>query len=183
MSKRKEEDTDNKNDETLHNESQDEEIIETREKRTRKAKNKNPAGDNTAAVDVVAPVPILEVRVLEGVAEMPTRRVDGLIVFHDHPEFTPNVTPAEILQAGAFGGTYFRPIHSRVTGQDYSGVWRELPAEWLQGLDIKLQIARPKYNKSVNKYKESCGGDLDRWESSGWITAIDPYGWFQVERQ
>ena len=23
------------------------------------------------------------------------------------------------------------------------------------------------------------GGNLDMWESSGWITEIDPYGWFQ----
>jgi hypothetical protein len=23
------------------------------------------------------------------------------------------------------------------------------------------------------------GGNLDMWESSGWITHIDPYGWFQ----
>ena len=23
------------------------------------------------------------------------------------------------------------------------------------------------------------GGNLDMWESSGWITNIDPYGWFQ----
>jgi len=31
----------------------------------------------------------------------------------------------------------------------------------------------------VNKYNIDCGGDLDMWEGSGWITAIDPYGWFQ----
>ena len=24
-----------------------------------------------------------------------------------------------------------------------------------------------------------CGGSLDMWEGSGWISPIDPYGWFQ----
>ena len=31
----------------------------------------------------------------------------------------------------------------------------------------------------MNKYGVKCGGTLDMWESSGWISAIDPYGWFQ----
>merc|ERR1712050_291453 len=35
------------------------------------------------------------------------------------------------------------------------------------------------YNKQVNKYKVSCGGSLGQWECSGWISAQDPYGWFQ----
>lgn len=35
------------------------------------------------------------------------------------------------------------------------------------------------YDVDVNKYKVKCGGTLDMWESSGWISPIDPYGWFQ----
>merc|ERR1719223_2394399 len=35
------------------------------------------------------------------------------------------------------------------------------------------------YNKNVNRYKAKCGQGLDAWESSGWITDVDPYGWFQ----
>ena len=37
----------------------------------------------------------------------------GELVFEDVPDFRPNRTPKEILQAGSFGGTYFRPIYSR----------------------------------------------------------------------
>lgn len=35
------------------------------------------------------------------------------------------------------------------------------------------------YKNSVNKYGVKCGGSLGMWESSGWITDCDPYGWFQ----
>jgi hypothetical protein len=108
----------------------------------------------------------------------PKRRDDGSIIFSDHPEFRPNLSPKEVLQMGSFGGTYFRPIHSRVTGENYSGVWKELPPDWIAGLDIKTMVASPTYRKSLNKYKAECGGDLDMWENSGWITEIDPYGWF-----
>ena len=84
-----------------------------------------------------------------------------------------------MLQLGSFGGTYYRPIKSGVTGESYCDVWEEFPEDWFEGLNIKKQVTSVKYDTSVNKYKESCGGDLEMWESSGWITHIDPYGWFQ----
>ena len=44
----------------------------------------------------------------------------------------------EVLQAGSFGGTYFRPIYSSVTKVKYGKeVWQELPSDWLEGLDIR----------------------------------------------
>ena len=112
-------------------------------------------------------------------AALPTRNAKRELVFPDYPHFRPNLTPKEVLQKGSFGGTYFRPIYSRVTQQHYSDVWKELPADWLTGLNMSTQVSSALYRTSVNRYKEACGGDLDMWEGSGWITHIDPYGWFQ----
>jgi len=39
-------------------------------------------------------------------------------------------------------------------------------------------VSSPVYDKSVNKYGVSCGQSLDAWETSGWITSWDPYGWY-----
>lgn len=49
-----------------------------------------------------------------GLRPPPTRSSDGELVFEDHPRFRPRLTPKEVLQAGAFGGGYFRPIVSSV---------------------------------------------------------------------
>uniref|UniRef100_A0A672QDS3 Zgc:113208 n=1 Tax=Sinocyclocheilus grahami TaxID=75366 RepID=A0A672QDS3_SINGR len=100
----------------------------------------------------------------------------GQLVFKDYLEFTPNMTPKEVLQAGSFGGTYFRPIYSK---QHYKDVWQELLNDWLDGINISKQVASSTYRENVNTYKVKCGGSQEMWESSGWIVPQDPYGWFQ----
>ena len=89
------------------------------------------------------------------------------------------MTPEEVLRAGAFGGGYFRPINSGVVRARLQGAWRELPASWLAGLSIPTAVASPTYRESANRYGVRCGQSLEAWEESGWITAWDPYGWFQ----
>ena len=101
------------------------------------------------------------------------------IVFPDHPEFRPNLTPKEVIQLGSFGGTYFRVIKSGVTGQTYTDAWKEFPQDWFENLTISRAVSSRAYDVNVNSYKVSCGGDLKMWEESGWITEADPYGWFQ----
>jgi hypothetical protein len=123
-----------------------------------------------------------EVREREGyatAADLPKKNSKGVLVFKDHKEFQPNFSPKEVIQAGSFGGTYFRPIKSSITGLNYNKQWLELPQNWKEGLNTKRDVASPTYDEKVNTYKVKCGGDLDMWESSGWIVKQDPYGWFQ----
>jgi hypothetical protein len=129
---------------------------------------------------VLPPHPIT---VVEGEwKDLPKRKKSGDFSFEGHPDFTPNRSPKDILQAGSFGGTYFRTIVSGVTGKTHDGV-KELEdtvdPEWIKGLDKNTHLCSPKYRKDVNNYPVKCGGSLGMWESSGWITLVDPYGWFQ----
>jgi hypothetical protein len=109
------------------------------------------------------------------------------LIFEGAPTFRPNMTPSEVLQAGVWGGSYFRDIYSSVIKQKCEGAWRELPSDWIKGLNVDKQVASRKYNVSINKYKVNCGYKsgpddtfgLIAWEEKGWIVAQDPYGWFQ----
>ncbi len=98
-----------------------------------------------------------------------------------HKQFKPNKSPKQVFKLGAFGGTYYRPIYSSITTKNYTPqeAMEGLPTTWFQGLDINKQVASPKYDKKVNKYKVKCGSTLEAWEDSGWIVEQDPYGWFQ----
>ena len=49
----------------------------------------------------------------------------------------------------------------------------------MQGISIKSLVTCATYDAKKNKYGVKCGGSLGMWESSGWISDIDPYGWFQ----
>lgn len=112
-------------------------------------------------------------------AALPTRRADGSLAFADAPAFRPTLTPEQVLRGGAWGGGYFRAIASGVTGRVHEGAWRELPQAWLAGLSVPTRLAAPAYNAAVNKFGVRSGQDLRDWEGSAWITAQDPFGWFQ----
>jgi len=109
------------------------------------------------------------------------KKINGYLKFKDHPEFTPTLSPSEVLKAGAFGGTYFRDIDSIPANKKFIGldVIKEFPAAWFKGLDIDRMVCCPYYDARKNKFQEHCGGGLDMWENSGWISPQDPYGWFQ----
>ena len=49
------------------------------------------------------------------------RGTDGKLHFSDVPLFTPCMSPQQVLEAGAFGGGYFRDIDSGITKQSYTG--------------------------------------------------------------
>lgn len=111
---------------------------------------------------------------------MVKRNANGELIFKDYPEFTPNLTPREIFLAGSFGGTYWRPIHSEVTGKNYKNIHKNYPASWWKGIpESHLSTAWKDYDKSINKYDTKVGTTLEFWEDSGWITKHDPYGWVE----
>ena len=92
-----------------------------------------------------------------------------------HKQFKPNKSPKQVFRLGAFGGTYFRPISSSITGKHYTPgeAMRGLPKEWFKGLDMETQVTSSTYNKKLNKYKVKCGSSLEAWENSGWIVEQD----------
>mmetsp|Transcript_12055 Transcript_12055/g.18209 ORF Transcript_12055/g.18209 Transcript_12055/m.18209 type:complete len:233 (+) Transcript_12055:151-849(+) len=125
-------------------------------------------------------IPTQHIHIHTETSDIPHRRSNGELVFFDYPHFRPNMTPAEVIQSGSFGGTYFRPIYSNITKNYYhSEAWKELPSDWLEGLDIDTVVASPTYDININTYGVKCGQGLEEWENSGWITSVDPYGWFQ----
>mgnify|MGYP006091332513 CR=1 FL=1 len=98
--------------------------------------------------------------------------------FKDYPDFTPNLTPKQIFEMGSFGGTYWRPIYSKITKKNYKNIHKKYPNDWWTGLkNNQLTNDWKNYDKNINKYREKVGQTLEEWEDSDWITKYHPYGW------
>ena len=91
-------------------------------------------------------------------------------------DFDANKMPIEVIREGAIGSTYFRDIHSGVTGNSYKKSQKKFYQ--LKNIDQKYYCLSY-YDVSVNKYGVKCGTSLRFWENKGWINKIDPDGWFQ----
>ncbi|KAK6473800.1 hypothetical protein HHUSO_G27301 [Huso huso] len=103
---------------------------------------------------------------LNGGTALPVRNKKGELVFEGFPTFLPNMTPKEVLQAGSFGGTYFRPIHSSITKTDFVCFTFE-KHRWVgHSCLLRLQVASVVYREAVNTYKVKCGGSLEMWEKA-----------------
>lgn len=83
---------------------------------------------------------------------------------HFDPDFSPELTPQQILALGVFGGYY--PM---VTFEN-----DEYPKEWFKRAKVS-----PKHDKSVNCFKVDASQPLSTWQEKGWINPQDPRGWFQ----
>jgi hypothetical protein len=100
------------------------------------------------------------------------------LIFEDYPEFRPNLTPQEMFELGSFGGTYWRPIYSSITGKNYKNVHKKYPKEWWAGIPKEwLVTSWDNYDTNINKYGVKVGTTLEFWENKGWITKYHPYGW------
>ena len=91
-------------------------------------------------------------------------------------EFRPNISPVDVINKSAFGGTYFRDIYSCVTDKFYKDSWKEFKE--IENIDKKYYCS-DFYDVNLNCYGIECRTSLRLWESKGWINEIDPYGWFQ----
>ena len=80
-----------------------------------------------------------------------------------HPDFNPQLTPAQMLQLGVFGGKYLTDC------QD------EYPSSWFT--HAKLSAAAK--NIDLNYYRVDASQSLKYWCAKGWIHQQDPRGWFQ----
>ena len=100
------------------------------------------------------------------------------IKFEDYPQFKPNLTPRQIFKLGSFGGTYWRPIYSRVTKKRYKDQHLEYPKGWWQDIPNHY-LTNNQCDKTINKYKVNSGSSLEDWEQKDWIKEQDPYGWVQ----
>jgi hypothetical protein len=99
--------------------------------------------------------------------------------FKEYPDFRPNLTPRQMFRLGSFGGTYWRPIYSRVTGKHYKNVHRrQFPKAWWANIH-ESYLSSPDYDKEKNKYKVKVGTTLEFWEGKNWIHEKHPYGWVQ----
>jgi len=78
-------------------------------------------------------------------------------------DFKPELTPAELLHLGIFGGKYMTDCRG------------EFPAAWFNG--AKLATARR--DPSLNYFKVDASQPLSVWRAKGWIHPDDPRGWFQ----
>ena len=79
------------------------------------------------------------------------------------PEFKPQLTPAEMLKLGIFGGKYMTDCK------------REFPASWF----AKAKLASAKRDKALNFFNVEASQPLSEWRRKGWIHPDDPRGWFQ----
>ncbi|CAG9461844.1 unnamed protein product [Pedinophyceae sp. YPF-701] len=113
------------------------------------------------------------------------RDSEGRLVFKDHPEFRPNLTPQQCIRAGVFGGIYFHPRGGRpgILGHSVDVTHEEFPREWFQDAQGKplpeSSYRNRRYEASNNRYGVKAGQDQAFWEDKGWIHPQDPRGWFQ----
>ncbi len=79
------------------------------------------------------------------------------------PDFKPELSPAQILEYGAFEGKYMTDCKD------------EFPAHWFE--NAKLSPKNP--NPEINCFKIKSRLSLQEWQKRGWIIEPDPRGWFQ----
>lgn len=82
---------------------------------------------------------------------------------HFDPDFKPELTPAQLLKMGVFGGKYLTDCKN------------EFPADWYRNAKLSPEC----HNKELNFFGVDASKPLSYWQEKGWIHDDDPRGWFQ----
>ena len=79
------------------------------------------------------------------------------------PQFTPELTPKEMLSLGVFGGKYMTDCRA------------EYPADWF----AQARLCHERHDPALNFFGVNASQPLSVWRAKGWIYPDDPRGWFQ----
>lgn len=79
------------------------------------------------------------------------------------PGFRPELTPAQMLRLGVFGGKYMTDCR------------REFPAAWFS----RARLCASRHDPRLNCFGVNASQSLATWRRNGWIHPQDPRGWFQ----
>jgi hypothetical protein len=79
------------------------------------------------------------------------------------PGFQPQLTPAQMLALGVFGGKYMTDCRA------------EFPRSWFTRAKLSPNFKDP----SLNYFGVDASQPLKEWRRKGWIRSEDPRGWFQ----
>ena len=80
-----------------------------------------------------------------------------------HAEFRPQLTPAEMLRLGVFGGKYMTDCRP------------EFPEDWFE----RAKLCPERHEAALNCFGVNASQPLSEWRRKGWIYHGDPRGWFQ----
>jgi hypothetical protein len=78
-------------------------------------------------------------------------------------DFRPELTPAEMLELGVFGGRYMTDCRA------------EFPEAWFE----RAKLCHEFHDPALNFFEINASQPLWYWRQKGWIYAEDPRGWFQ----
>ena len=79
------------------------------------------------------------------------------------PDFTPDLTPPQMLELGVFEGKYLNDCVN------------EFPFFWFQ----KAKLSPLTADVNCNYFRIKSRMSLPEWQRRGWIIGPDPRGWFQ----
>ena len=80
-----------------------------------------------------------------------------------NPGFTPDLTPAQMLELGVFGGKYMTDCRP------------EFPSSWY----ARAKLCHERHDPTINFFGVNASQPLSEWRRKGWIYPEDPRGWFQ----